>query len=821
MAPPSSDTLPRALRWYLRNGYIVLTQRGILALIGAAMLELAHLVDSPSGPFLPIRDIFSHGPGLLRVRGVRITIGALLRQIAADLDPLRNHYRNPINEPARANAIRYHSTYELTKPDGVVPARRPINEADFALEVPFLFDPAASKDPSIAVIIHIFYPDVLPTILLRINNIPGPADLFLSTDSETKKSEIETCLAGWTKGAIEIRILPNRGRDIAAKFIGFCDVYERYDLFLHLHTKRSPHGGTPLARWRDFLLDNLLGSPEIVRSILALFDDPRLGIVFPQHLFEIRGILNWGYDYDLARILMRRLGVSIDKNLVLEFPSGSMFWGRSTAIKPLLDLELSFEDFPEESAQVDGTLAHAIERCILMIAESSGFEWLKVVQRSLYPLSKTVLAVHGPTDLVTHRLKVFQPCLSAVDAEPHPYARTMWETRPIHTYPSRNERPRLNLIVPTVNPKQTFGGVATALRLFSEWTESLGPEFDKRIIVTDACIEADGYAALPNYVPTPFGASLDEIDQALVDANERGGGRLDLRCRDIFVATAWWTADFALDIGKDRKRHFGKDIPFIYIIQDDEPYFYGWSAKFAMAAATYRHPNQTIAVINSEELFAVLTAKHKFRETFYLPYRLNAQIDTMLAPKPRERCILVYGRPAVVRNAFELICEGLRHWQQCDPIRASRWSIVFLGEEFDEGLVYPVQNASIEGKVSLDLYADFLNRASVGISLMISPHPSYPPLEMAEAGLATITNSFVGKDLRIRYPGIVSIDDLTPDSLAEEIERAVTRTDSHIGEIVERRTGGTPPLSKGQPADPQVVARVIRALVDANSLTCP
>ena len=35
---------------------------------------------------------------------------------------------------------------------------------------------------------------------------------------------------------------------------------------------------------------------------------------------------------------------------------------------------------------------------------------------------------------------------------------------------------------------------------------------------------------------------------------------------------------------------------------------------------------------------------------------------------------------------------------------------------------------------------------------MLSPHPSYPPLEMAEAGVTTITNCYGGKDLRRRFP---------------------------------------------------------------------
>lgn len=786
MAGGRTETTPQAVRRHLRNGWIILSERGVGALYGAAMREAAKLIDQPVGVFLAPRDILREGPTLLRSQGLRPTVGAILRQIAAEHDPPLGRSRNPVNAAARQDAIRYHHTYELTKPDGVVPARRPVNDCDFALEVPFGYTPLPSAAGPVAAIVHVFYPETLPAILSRLANIPLGVDLFLSTDVETKKDEIAKLTADWSKGAVEIRLVPNRGRDIAAKLIGFADVYARYDLFLHLHTKKSPHGGAPLARWLDYLLDNLVGSPDVARAALALFDDPKVGIVFPQHLFEIRGILNWGYDYELARGLMRRAGFEIDKNHVLEFPSGSMFWGRSAAIRGLLDLGLRFEDFPDESGQVDGTLAHAIERSVLMAAEARGFEWMKIVRRDLYPLGATVLPVAGSQDIANGRLKVFQPCLAAVDTEVPPYARQQKETRPIAVYPSRNPRPRLNLLVPSVNPLQTFGGIATALRLFEAWAAALGSDFDRRIVVTDAEIEPAGYAALADYAPAPFVASQDTIARALVDASERGVGRLDLRERDVFVATAWWTAGLVRAIESERARFFGGARPFLYLAQDDEPNFYGWSSKYALAEATYRDGQDIIAVINSEELYAAMTAKHAFRRAFCLPYELNAEIARLLALKPRERKILVYGRQTVARNGFELICAALTLWQQRDPIRASRWEILFLGESFVEELVYPVQNARIEGKVSLADYADRLSRASIGVALMFSPHPSYPPLEMAQAGLLTIANSFPGKDLRARCPSIFTLDVPTPESLGRAIEEAIARAEPLIGAITPR-----------------------------------
>ena len=118
---------------------------------------------------------------------------------------------------------------------------------------------------------------------------------------------------------------------------------------------------------------------------------------------------------------------------------------------------------------------------------------------------------------------------------------------------------------------------------------ALGDDFDRRIVTTDADIEAEAYAALPGYKPVPYAASQDTERAVVVDAYEREGGRLDLRANDIFFATAWWTAEFALAMERDRARYFGGERTFIYLIQDDEPNFYGRGAKSSLAEATYLH----------------------------------------------------------------------------------------------------------------------------------------------------------------------------------------------------------------------------------------
>lgn len=814
MSNARQETLAARLDRYLRDGWFILCRRGVLALLGAAVREAATIVDAPTGPNLTAKEVFGSAPALLKRYGPAKVIGGLLRNLAVRWDPPRV-LRTPANSSLLPTALSFHHTDDLIYPDGVVPARRPFNELDFALKTPFGFTPDRLPDGPVAAIVHAFYTDDMPALSARLANIPVSVDLFFSTDTEAKREEILAATAGWTKGTVEVRTLPNRGRDVAAKFVGFADVYDRYDVFLQLHMKKSPHGGDALARWRDYLFDNLIGTPEIARSNLSLFADPRIGIVFPQHLFELRGVLNWGYDYDLARGLMRRMGHDIDKNHVLEFPSGTMFWGRSRAIRPLLDLKLSYEDFPAEGGHVDGTLAHAIERILLMTAELSGHEWLKVVDAWLYPLKETVLACETPDDVSRHRLRVFRPCLSPLGEAAPPFARWIGEARPISAYPCRGGCRRLNLLVPTINPHQIYGGVGTALRLFHEWVDALSPDVDRRIVVTDAAVTADAYAAMPDYVAQPFEPPVVPPKRAIVDASERELGRLDVRAGDLFVATAWWTATIARRLEKDRARMFGGKLPFVYVIQDDEPHFYPAGAKSELAEETYRDGDDMIAVINSEELYLHMTKKHRLARAYCLPYAMNTAIGEALRPIPREPIILAYARPSVARNAFELVCAGLRLWQIRDPIRASRWQIRLLGESFPEELIAPLRNVRIEAKLDLAAYADRLGRASVGVSLMVSPHPSYPPLEMAEAGMTTIVNAYAGKDLRRRFDDVVSLDRPTAEAVADAIEIAVARRDPMLGTlygpVAPRALDGTWTLPDG----PALAAALSRAWAEA------
>ncbi|MDA3858947.1 MAG: glycosyl transferase family 1, partial [Roseovarius sp.] len=67
------------------------------------------------------------------------------------------------------------------------------------------------------------------------------------------------------------------------------------------------------------------------------------------------------------------------------------------------------------------------------------------------------------------------------------------------------------------------------------------------------------------------------------------------------------------------------------------------------------------------------------------------------------------------------------------------------------------------GKLPWEDYPDYLCSVDLGLSLMYSPHPSHPPIEMAASGVRVITNQFGPKDLSQLSPAILSVPATAPD----------------------------------------------------------
>jgi lipopolysaccharide biosynthesis protein len=218
------------------------------------------------------------------------------------------------------------------------------------------------------VVVHAWYPDAFEEILNALDRA-GFQHRLVVTVPEDRADAVRAALIDHQREA-EIEVSENRGRDV----LPFLRVATRLraegeDVVLKLHTKRSPHmdGGE---RWRRELVHGLLGNAPT--KLEAFAADASLGLlVVDAHYRSLAEA--WGATGDMLAPLTARLGVRAPTASVDHFPAGTMFWARLDALAPLLDAHLDEAEFEAEAGQIDGTLAHAIERIIGVCVNAAGY----------------------------------------------------------------------------------------------------------------------------------------------------------------------------------------------------------------------------------------------------------------------------------------------------------------------------------------------------------------------------------------------------------------------------------------------------------------
>jgi hypothetical protein len=234
---------------------------------------------------------------------------------------------------------------------------------------------AEVKDLRVALHLHLYFTDRAQEILRRLNGIKTPMDLLISVGNEEAVGTVESLLAEHGIGPAKIRVVPNRGRDVGPFLTEFArEICENYEVVGHLHAKKSIDLANEVVGilWSQFLFENLLGGRfAMADAILSRFkQEEKLGLVYPDDPHAV----GWGDNYPFAMELGARLGISkLLPAKSIQFPVGNMFWARTNAIKPLLDLGLDWNDYPEEPVPYDGTMLHAIERMIPYVVQRQGY----------------------------------------------------------------------------------------------------------------------------------------------------------------------------------------------------------------------------------------------------------------------------------------------------------------------------------------------------------------------------------------------------------------------------------------------------------------
>lgn len=295
---------------------------------------------------------------------------------------------------------------------------------------------------------------------------------------------------------------------------------------------------------------------------------------------------------------------------------------------------------------------------------------------------------------------------------------------------------RLNLVTDTINSDSLLGGVATALIVATEFANKWGCEL--RIITRKTetnPLNYENIIKLSGIKPAQKVSFYSDYDRFNRDVDYK----MEVSSEDVFFATSWWSA-MAIAETTIRKR-------FFYIIQEVETFFYNYGPERVLCEQVMQNPDIDF-IINSGYLYDYFK-KNDPQVTangcYFEPAFPSILYRKKTFKKSEKLKLFFYSRPNNPRNLYTVGVEMLQKAVNSGIIDTDEWDIYCVGQNapiitFSSG----VQSKNL-GQLSWTEYAQFLADVDLGLCLMYTPHPSYPPFDVACSGGVVLSNKMLNK----------------------------------------------------------------------------
>jgi glycosyltransferase involved in cell wall biosynthesis len=310
----------------------------------------------------------------------------------------------------------------------------------------------------------------------------------------------------------------------------------------------------------------------------------------------------------------------------------------------------------------------------------------------------------------------------------------------------RDDAPaRVNLLIPTIDLEHFFGGYIAKFNLARRLAEH---GLRVRIVTVDPVppLPRDWARRLESY--EGLAGLFDSVEVAF----GREAQSLEVSRADRFIATTWWSAHVAANAG----RALGGE-RFVYLVQEYEPFTFEMGTYAALASQSYRFPHFALF---SSELLRDYFRRHAigvYAEGVAAGDSMSAAFEnaiTAIDPptaatlaQRSTRRLLFYARPEphAARNMFDMGVLALDSALEQGALAG--WELHGIGALEGGRPIDLGGGARLELLARTDQhgYARVLREHDVGLALMYTPHPSLVPIEMASAGMLTVTNSFENK----------------------------------------------------------------------------
>lgn len=334
---------------------------------------------------------------------------------------------------------------------------------------------------------------------------------------------------------------------------------------------------------------------------------------------------------------------------------------------------------------------------------------------------------------------------------------------PLRVYSAPPENiPRISIVTDSINAGSLFGGVATAIIMATLLAEERGARL--RVITRTERAQPANLA----HVLEIYGIRLThEVEFAFAPFYDRRY-ELDVLGDELFVTTSWWTTAATMaSVPHDA---------IVYLLQEDERMFYPHGDDHLRCSQILRSRGIRF-VVNTRLLFDHLVADGldniKEKGVWFEPAFPKAVFH------PRDRngsgklALMFYARPNNLRNLFyfgiDLIDEAITR----GIIDLSRWDILLVGKDIPDvvfsGNYIPGKRENLKWAD----YVDLVGRMDLGLGLMYTPHPSYPPLDLAASGAVVVTNRFGNKQDLGNYSRNIICGDLERESMLAALEEGI------------------------------------------------
>lgn len=245
----------------------------------------------------------------------------------------------------------------------------------------------------------------------------------------------------------------------------------------------------------------------------------------------------------------------------------------------------------------------------------------------------------------------------------------------------------------------------------------------------------------------------------VVVVHRRGKDRpADLPASNAAVCTLWTTAYLLAKYNATQAKY--------YLVQDFEPAFYPAGALYGAIEQTYRLGFSCLA--NTEGV-ASYCRRYTDDVVHFVPGvdRSIFKPDLLRRDPSEPRRVVLYGRPSNARNCFALISEIVTLLKKR---LGDRVAIQSVGEVWDPatyGLDGVVENLGLLN--SMEDVATLYRSSDLGMVFMMTPHPSYQPLEYMASGCVVATNINPANGWLIRDDNALSLEPV-PSVAAERVE---------------------------------------------------